>query len=169
MTLHPLLQRMVTILVVVVVIGIIGSMGITLWWVIVLVQRWKMRTFLLMRGCTSTQKASQVIMHKVYSIDAKQIFYMCSNCFCINFLCQIIILFCRMDDRVWWVQNFCCKEWRWRGIHIFYISSFLFNFTSFSHWSQLLIHYSWFIKMIQTHLVSQSTLMWGLLKRVMVY
>ena len=30
-----------------------------------------MRTFLLMRGCTSTQK---VIIHKVYSIDANQIF-----------------------------------------------------------------------------------------------
>ena len=41
----------------------------------------------------------------------------------------------------------------------FCISSFLFNFTSFSHLSQLLTHYSWFIKMIQTHLVSQSTLM----------
>ena len=33
-----------------------------------------MRTFLLMRGYTSTQKASQVIMHKVCNIDAEQIF-----------------------------------------------------------------------------------------------
>ena len=99
-------------------------------------------------------------MHKVFSIDANQIFTCVPVAFVSISCVRLSFVFVEWTTEFGGYKTFVVKnEDEEVCISIFCVRHNFSLIYSFSHWSQLLIHYSWFIKMIQTHLVSQSTLM----------